>query len=407
MDNNGGKISRFISNTANFAKTKPSLFAVIVIAVIFGMLFITYEALHLTSTPTFCGTCHKEAPTGPGAEFYTWEKNVHAFAGIGCIDCHGAPGLIGYGKAKMGGLYDLYGEIFHSKEAKMEILTKGATDLEYAKKLVPNDWCLVCHSDADNERIRKDNIMSFLGVEMRLVDGVVNPEFRKSHGLPDIMTDEMPTISLSHENHVVSLGLSCLSCHQGVAHEGNFSNKTKMETCFTCHDQERAKNPDIAAPLNDDCASCHSLAVAQQDGTLLESKGVEKTIPSMMQDLGIYGECSSCHNTENPSVLPTREICGTACHGEETYVDIYDEIRADFDAKKKPLDELNIKFYQARNKMNAEQLASFHEFKYYYKIISNDASKGIHNDELANIVFAKADEIANKLAESLNISVQK
>lgn len=401
-----GRFRRWLSRVGAFAKRRPSAFAGIIIGIIIVLLFVTYEALHLTSTPQFCGQCHVETEVGPGAEFHTWNKNVHSFAEVGCIDCHGRPGFFGYMKAKMGGMYDLYGEIFHSKEHKMEILTKGATDLEYAKNLVPNDYCLICHSDADNKRIRENTAMSFLGVEMRKVDGVKNPEFRMENGLLDIYNDDMPNISFSHDNHVNGLGLSCLDCHSGVAHGGEFKNRPKMETCFECHDKRRAENPDIAAPANDDCAACHISVVALHEGTLLLEEGKEPTPPSMMVDMGVYGaeNCTSCH-AEGAFDLPTAATCGTNCHGEMDYGFMFDEIRNEFDNIKAPLDTLNTEFYKSLNKMTAEQKVQFNKFKEYYDVLANDNSKGIHNNELYKGIAEKAGKIGAELAGSLGIPV--
>ena len=393
-----GRFKKWLSRVGAFAKRRPSAFAGIIIAIIVVLLFVTYEALHLTSTPQFCGLCHVETEVGPGAEFHTWSKNVHSFAEVGCIDCHGRPGFFGYMRAKIGGMYDLYGEIVYSKEHKMEILTKGATDLEYAKNLVPNDYCLICHSDDANKSIRDTTVMSFFGVEMRKVDGVKNPEFRQSNGLLDIYNDEMPNISFSHDNHVNGLGLSCLDCHSGVAHGGEFKNRPKMETCFACHDERRAQDPNIAAPANDDCAACHTSVVALHEGTLLLEEGAEPTPPSMMVDMGVYGaeNCSSCH--ADAFDKPTAATCGTNCHGD-------DEIRNEFDTVKAPLDALNIELYKALNKMTAEQKAQFNQFKEYYDALAYDKSKGIHNNELYRGIAEKATAIGTELANGLGIPV--
>ena len=400
-----GRFKKWLSRVGAFAKRRPSAFAGIIIAIIVVLLFVTYEALHLTSTPQFCGQCHVETEVGPGAEYHTWSKNVHSFAEVGCIDCHGRPGFFGYMRAKIGGMYDLYGEIVYSKEHKMEILTKGATDLEYAKNLVPNDYCLICHSDDANKSIRDTTIMSFFGVEMRKVDGVKNPEFRQSNGLLDIYNDEMPNISFSHDNHVNGLGLSCLDCHSGVAHGGEFKNRPKMETCFACHDERRAQDPNIAAPANDDCAACHTSVVALHEGTLLLEEGAEPTPPSMMVDMGVYGaeNCSSCH--ADAFDKPTAATCGTNCHGEMDYGFMFDEIRNEFDTVKAPLDALNIELYKALNKMTAEQKAQFNQFKEYYDALVYDKSKGIHNNELYRGIAEKATAIGTELANGLGIPV--
>ncbi len=400
-----GRFKKWLSRVGAFAKRRPSAFAGIIIAIIVVLLFVTYEALHLTSTPQFCGQCHVETEVGPGAEYHTWSKNVHSFAEVGCIDCHGRPGFFGYMRAKIGGMYDLYGEIVYSKEHKMEILTKGATDLEYAKNLVPNDYCLICHSDDANKSIRDTTVMSFFGVEMRKVDGVKNPEFRQSNGLLDIYNDEMPNISFSHDNHVNGLGLSCLDCHSGVAHGGEFKNRPKMETCFACHDERRAQDPNIAAPANDDCAACHTSVVALHEGTLLLEEGAEPIPPSMMVDMGVYGaeNCSSCH--ADAFDKPTAATCGTNCHGEMDYGFMFDEIRNEFDTVKAPLDALNIELYKALNKMTAEQKAQFNQFKEYYDALAYDKSKGIHNNELYRGIAEKATAIGTELANGLGIPV--
>ena len=401
-----GKFKKWLLRVGDFAKRKPSLFIAIILGIIFILLFVTYESLHMTSTPSFCGKCHVEVESGPGAEFHSWNKNVHSFVEVGCIDCHGKPGIVGYMRAKMGGMYDLYGEVFHSKEHKMEILTKGATDMEYAKNLVPNDWCLICHSDDNNQRIRDEHFMSFLGVEMRKVDGVKNPEFREENGLRDIFNDEMANINFSHESHVNGLELSCMNCHMGVAHSGEFKSKPKMETCFACHDAEREKNADIGAPLNEDCASCHKTVVEFHEGTLLLNEGEEPTPPTMMVDMGVYGaeNCASCHS-EGAFAKPTRATCGTTCHGEVDYGDIYDDIRARFDEAKAPLDKLYMSFYKSYNKMNKDQKVLFNQFKEYYELLANDASKGIHNEVISTKAAEKAMEVGKELANSLGIPV--
>ena len=71
-----GRFKRLFLNIKAYAKRKPSAFIAIIIGIVFVLLFITYEALHLTSTPQFCGMCHVETETGAGAEYHTWKKNI-------------------------------------------------------------------------------------------------------------------------------------------------------------------------------------------------------------------------------------------------------------------------------------------------------------------------------------------
>lgn len=237
----------------DMAVKRPLLSLVVLVVGLAAFIFINIEVVHLTSTPRFCQMCHPGTTTGPLSEVHTWKQNVHAQAGVSCLDCHGRPGAVGYMRAKMGGLVDLYGELFKSQEHKMEILKK-AEQPAYAAKLVPNETCLFCHSDASNQKTRAERLMS-VGVNFRLLDTVKNPEFRKSKGLTDIMVDGVkPTTDVepNHKKHI-EMGLTCMDCHLGVAHAGALRNKTKMQTCFDCHDKNRSK----AVPANENCVTCH------------------------------------------------------------------------------------------------------------------------------------------------------
>ena len=387
-------IKKLFRKIVDFAKRRPSAFIVIVIAIVFCLLLITYEALHLTSTPAFCSICHKDAESGPGGEYYTWKKNIHAYVNVGCIDCHGKPGLFGYIRAKMGGMYDLYSEIFHSRAHKLELLTKGATDQAYAIKLVPNEWCSFCHSDEVNKQVRSDTIMSFLGLKMRYLDKVVNPKFREKYGLPDVFNGPITGVDPNHKKHVNELGLSCLNCHSGVAHSGDFITLTKMSTCFKCHDEKRAAKEGQTMPDNDDCVKCHKLSLDIQKGEFLEDKGIKKTPWNMPS---ITGECSSCH--EDANTPPTAQSC-VNCH-DESYTDIYMKTRSDFEVKKINLKNQWLELFKYINKMNSKQTAQFNELSYYYKLIFLDRSEGIHNKDLMNKIFEKADGLLKELQAGL------
>ena len=84
---------------------------------------------------------------------------------------------------------------------------------------------------------------------------------------------------------------------------------------------------------------------------------------------------------------------------------MYDEIRAQFDAVKAPLDTLYMQLYSVLEKMTKEQREKFNEFKDYYEILADDKSKGIHNDSIYVKAAEKATEIGNELASSLGIPV--
>ena len=84
---------------------------------------------------------------------------------------------------------------------------------------------------------------------------------------------------------------------------------------------------------------------------------------------------------------------------------MFDDIRAQFDAVKAPLDKLNMQLYSVMDKMTKEQRAKFNEFKDYYEILDYDRSKGIHNDTIYVKAADKALAIGNELASSLGIPV--
>jgi len=217
--------------------------------------FVSVEALHFSSDPSFCQYCHPNKGTGPLTEVYTWKMSTHAAAGVKCLDCHGVPGVIGYMKAKMGGLNDVYGEFLKSPEHKLEVLKESA-EPAYAGKLVPNSTCLFCHSDSVNSKTRHETVMS-VGIHFRMIDGVVNPEFRKSHNLPDVLTENVKADANIDPRHLTHIdkGVNCVDCHIGVAHSGQPKTKTKMQTCFDCHDKMRVKK--MNPPANDNCMACH------------------------------------------------------------------------------------------------------------------------------------------------------
>ena len=91
--------------------------------------------------------------------------------------------LRGYVKAKLGGLKDTYMQLTISSEEKLHILSNPD------KELVPPEHCLFCHSDEGNATYREENKGLMKIVQMRMLDDVVNPEFRLRKGLPDVMAD--------------------------------------------------------------------------------------------------------------------------------------------------------------------------------------------------------------------------
>ncbi|MFO0752811.1 MAG: c(7)-type cytochrome triheme domain-containing protein [Thermodesulfovibrionales bacterium] len=222
----------------DFIRKYPKLSVLIALVFFAGYLFLTVEMLHFSSEPKFCQLCHPGKTTGPLSEVHTWSKNIHAARDVKCLDCHGTPGFFGYMKAKIGGLRDIYGFVVHPKENMVRILTNVSTDPKYAAEIVPNEVCLFCHTDSYNKKIRDERLMS-VGIHFRELDRVVNPGFRQSMGLRDILTEPLKSdIDPNHRKHLAAK-VNCMDCHLGVAHGGEFKNRANMERCVQCHEARK------------------------------------------------------------------------------------------------------------------------------------------------------------------------
>ncbi|MEF3254127.1 MAG: NapC/NirT family cytochrome c [Deferribacterales bacterium] len=365
-----------------FVKNDPVVFVIIVVLLFVGFIYSQIEVLHFTSESKFCGKCHPEEKVGPLGEYYTWSKNVHSAAKVECIDCHGEPGFVGYMKAKIGGLGDLYDEFFKSHEHKLEVLSKGASDTKYAAKLVPNTTCLHCHSDEINAKNRKEKVMS-VGVNFRLIDNVVNPRFRESFGKIDILKDKVITgVEPNHKLHLEK-GLNCVDCHLGVAHGGSKHNLPKMETCFKCHDTLPKGSK---APANDSCESCHRLQKNNQLGTTV--KGIDE-VKWYMADL----KCGDCH--ENASARPNTDKCA-GCH-DASYAQIMIDTQKEFMGKLAEIVKIRDQFEAMRFTMKPGQLALYNQLNTLVKVLEKDGSKGIHNPDYFNNIFDTANQLVDKI----------
>jgi len=290
----------------NIAQRAKDLVANHIVITILAMLiligaftYISIEALHFSSDPSFCQRCHPLTQPGPLGEVWTWGKSAHAKAGVLCLNCHAEPGLYGYLRAKMGGLYDVYGEFIKGPEHKMHVLM-STSDPKYRAQLVKNDICMFCHTDSVNQKIRNRYIM-YVGVQFRLIDSVVNPEFRKKFGLPDIITEGVRPTALvdpRHKKHL-EMGFNCVDCHAKITHSGIAGYKTRMSICFECHDKVRSQ--DKKPPSDNDCLVCHQ----RKDGIVPEPISFGLGDSAVTFDHGPHTailKCNQCH----PQIFPTK-----------------------------------------------------------------------------------------------------
>lgn len=238
-----------ISTVVTFVKTRPLLSLAIGTGLAVGFIYLNIQAIHYTSKPQFCAKCHDAKAPGPLGEVYTWSLNIHAKNDVSCLDCHSAPGVFSYIKAKLKGLGDVYSFVFKGKDHMVQKLDQLHRDPNLQVKIFSMESCLFCHSTSYNEKIRKERIITLAGLTFRTLDKVKNPEYLTSKNMNDIMKDQIKEkyeINPKHSVHIKA-GINCVICHRGVVHSGE-EVKTVSKTlyegeniCFSCHMENREK----------------------------------------------------------------------------------------------------------------------------------------------------------------------
>ena len=368
-----------LKNIFDWCKRHIVIFTIlsVVFVVVFG--FINVQILHMTSEPEFCHLCHPAQGFGPLAEVDSWEHSAHGDAGVSCLDCHGRPGVIGYMRAKIGGLYDTYMQLTISKEEKLEILSNPSPDL------VPSWHCLYCHSDEGNKTVRETTKGPMKLVNMRMLDDVVNPDFRNRKGIADILTDDfVGGTHFDHSLHIEEFDLTCRDCHFGVVHNPA-SATDRMNFCVTCHADAGDDAPQIA-----DCNVCHEAQLAMNEGTGVE--GLEDT-PSMMYGEAADMSCEDCHTGVTKGVYRSSKDTCIDCHEDEEYLEVFDEWA---DSTQSRIDELKAMRIEveaelldadAAKRNTAEVWEIYSKALRNLRFVRNDGTNGIHNSEYASVIL--------------------
>jgi nitrate/TMAO reductase-like tetraheme cytochrome c subunit len=340
-----------------------------VFVVVFG--FINIQILHMTSEPEFCHLCHPAQGFGPLAEVDSWEHSAHGDAGVSCLDCHGRPGLVGYVKAKLGGLKDTYMQLTISKEEKLEILSNPHADL------VPSWHCLYCHTDEGNKTVRNTTKGPMKLVNMRMLDDVVNPSFRERKGLADIMNDDfVGGTHFNHSMHVENFDLTCRDCHFGVVHNPATATD-RMNFCLACHADAGNDAPQIS-----DCNVCHEAQLAMNEGTGVD--GVED-VSGMMYGDAADMTCTDCHTGVTKGVYRPSAASCTNCHKDEAYRDIFNDWEASTKASIEELKTLRVEVEAALLDADAAKRNTAEAWETYakglrnLKFVRNDGTNGVHN----------------------------
>ncbi len=355
--------------------------AAVLFVVVFG--FINVQILHMTSEPEFCHLCHPAQGFGPLAEVDSWEHSAHGDAGVSCLDCHGRPGVLGYAKAKMGGLKDTYMQLTISKEEKLGILANPP------EKLVPAWHCLYCHSDEGNKTVRETTTGPMKIVNMRMLDDVINPGFRTRKGLADVMTEDfVGGTHFDHNMHIEEFDLTCRDCHFGIVHNPATATD-RMNFCLTCH----ADAPDDA-PQMADCGVCHEVQVAMNEGTGIE--GLED-IPGMMYGEAADMTCTDCHTGITKGVYRPPSSSCTDCHEDEEYKTIFEEWGAETATRIEELKMTRIEVEKAlldadaAKRDTAKGWETYQRALHNLKFVRNDGTNSVHNNEYAQAILDKVE----------------
>jgi len=381
-----------IVNLFNWCKRHLLLVTLLAIAFVVVFGFINIQILHMTSEPEFCAMCHPKHGFGPLAEVDSWEHSGHGKAGVSCLDCHGRPGVVGYVKAKIGGLKDTYMQLTISSEEKLEILTNPKKDL------VPAKHCLFCHSDEGNRSYREELKGKLKLVEMRMLDDVKNPEFRQHKGLPDVMTDTfVGGTHFDHSFHIASSDMVCADCHFGVVHRAQ-SKTDRMNLCLVCH----SENQGSSAPQLADCKTCHEAQLAMNEG-----KGAKEVTgePGYMYAADV--DCVHCHTAvQKGTFRPTASTC-VGCH-DESYVDVFSDWSKSTKEELEKLREMRIHVEHAlkqadeRMRDTKANWETYEKGLYNLKFVEHDGTHGVHNRDYAEAILKSVEADFKKVLDNLN-----
>ena len=191
-----------------------------------------------SSQPALCANCHimQEA-------YSSWKKAGHKK--VGCLGCHQAPGLTGYGIRRLDYVRETI-SFFRSYSGEPQTQ-------------INNHSCLKCHREEMSKVITKFNI------------------------------------KVRHKDF---LGDSCSSCHSSVGHgeSAKLQTVSTMTKCLMCHDNDQASAR---------CSVCH----AEDIGVKMrvdKRLGVKKMMAGLDNCRGCHStdKCTEHHGTEMPHQQP-------------------------------------------------------------------------------------------------------
>lgn len=134
-----------------------------------------YAGMHYTSRPQFCTSCHEIAP-----QVASWQTGPHK--DVECLNCHAAPGNLGYIVRKVSSYKELY----------LHFTNQVPANIEWSPHI---DACLYCHSGKDSAFPNAKNITLAPG---------------SAPNAPPITHQPM-----------IAGNVNCISCHGNVGHSAS------------------------------------------------------------------------------------------------------------------------------------------------------------------------------------------
>jgi nitrate/TMAO reductase-like tetraheme cytochrome c subunit len=210
-----------------------------VLIVLFGSVDF---AMHETSRPLFCLSCHEM-----GMPVSTWRVSTHK--DVSCSQCHIMPGTISMFKSKAAALRQVY------------LHMRGNVKTSAIQAHVPDANCKRCHPRTRNLIVYHD-------------------------------------LQITHKAHW-DRGIKCTFCHADVVHgpQAAFINTPRMETCYECHDGKQASN---------DCSTCHIVLGQRSPTTFSPQwiEAHKENVASEHADTctRCHGAdfCNNCHRSADP-----------------------------------------------------------------------------------------------------------
>jgi len=231
------------------------LVLILVGLLVFGM--ITIGGIELTCSSWFCISCHEMKELGD-----SWKFSKHGPYNANnpkmhdCMKCHSQPGIVGFLKAKISGLFSL---VYHLSNNYHIEATQPVVCIREG-----------CHQLEELDRV-------------------------------DLRSDRV--VGMNHRKHIkvmekVGTRSLCMPCHRRIAHGyDNYMPDMKKDCLATCHIDE-----DIKASR---CSFCH------QSHLEIRLKGKEASL------LDLHGE-TSCVECHEGLCRATGNTC-EQCHEGEGY----------------------------------------------------------------------------------------